>query len=77
MKKVEQLKFIIELYAQRNGLKVVEYERVVERININDIAFVKARLSNGEDVTIYNDYGINRKYTTVFKVNGKRVKMPR
>ena len=77
MKNVEQLKFIIELYAQRNGLKVVEYERVVERININDIAFVKARLSNGEDVTIYNDYGINRKYTTVFKVNGKRVKIPK
>ena len=76
MKNIEQLKFIIELYAQRNGLEVTAYERVVERINIDDIAFVKARLSNGEDVTIYNDYGINRKYTTVFKVNGKRVKMP-
>ena len=77
MKNVEQLKFIIELYAKRNGLQIKEYERVVERINIGDIAFVKARLSNGEDATIYNDYGINRKYTTVFKVNGKRVKMPR
>ena len=52
MKNVEQLKFIIELYAKRNGLEVTAYERVTERVNIDDIAFVKARLSNGEDATI-------------------------
>ena len=76
MKNVEQLKFIIELYAKRNGIEVREYDRVTERVNIGDIAFVSARMSDGSHITIWNDYGINRRYTTVFKVNGKRVKMP-
>ena len=77
MKNVEQLKFIIELYAKRNGLEIKEYDRVVERVYIGDIAFVSARMTDGSHITIRNDYGINRRYTTVFKVNGKRVKMPK
>lgn len=76
MRSAKELQYIIELYCKRNNLEIKEM-KVKDRVYRNDICSVKATLSNGDEVIIFNDFGINGKYTTVFKVNGKRVKMPR
>ena len=76
MRNTKELQYVIELYCRRNNL-VIKSLNVHERMFRNDICYVKAILSNNDELLIFNDFGKKGKYTTVFKVNGKRVKMPK
>ena len=76
MRNTKELQYVIELYCRRNNLEIKSLN-IHERMFRNDICYVKAILSNNDELLIFNDFGMNGKYTTVFKVNGKRVKMPK